>query len=183
MISGSVGFWRASSSTAALALCLAVAMPACSGEEKEPDCVPAEGVEPVVVERRIERFGLGKAGAADLVDHDWCRACVMSTKGFASCQKVYSDEPGRLADRDPLKAKARDKACADAGYRKGECPDGAIISASCKDDPAPEGIKTAGQAVQDLFQSLNPPGGAAESQPRPAQQPEPPSAPPGPVIE
>ncbi len=136
----------------------AVVVVACgSGEpEKEPDCVPDPDAKPVVVEKKIERFGLGKAGAKELVDHDWCRACVLSRANFASCQKVYSDEKGLLEDREPLKQKARDTACDDAGFKKGECPDKAIISIVCKGEKPPEGTMPPGKAVQDLFKALNP---------------------------
>jgi hypothetical protein len=144
---------------------LLLAVPGCGSEEKDPECVDPPAAEKAPA---VERFGLGKAGAKELKDHDWCRACVMSKVGFASCQRVYSDEPGTLPDRAPLRAKAREKACDDAGFKKGECPDGAVINLLCKDDKLPEGTKTPGEAVQDLFKSLNPAaptGGASGANP------------------
>ena len=139
---------------------LAALLAGCSSTVEEPDCVPDPNAKPIVIEKKYERVGLGKAGKEALKKHDWCRACVMSKMGFASCQKVYSDEPGELKDKKSLKGKAREKACADAGFKKGSCPDSAIISIICKGDPPPAGTKLPGDAVQDLFQSLNKPGAA-----------------------
>ena len=139
---------------------LAAVLAGCSSAAEEPDCVPDPNAKPIVIEKKYERVGLGKVGKEALKKHYWCRACVMSKMGFASCQKVYSDEPGELKDKNPLKGKARDKACTDAGFKKGSCPDSAIISILCKGDPPPVGTKAPGDAVQDLFQSLNKPGAA-----------------------
>ena len=139
---------------------LAAVLSGCSSTVEEPDCVPDPDAKPIVIEKKYERVGLGKAGKEALKKHDWCRACVMSKMGFASCQKVYSDEPGKLEDKNPLRGKAREKACTDAGFKKGKCPDSAIISIICKGDPAPAGTKPPGDAVQDLFQALNKPGAA-----------------------
>ena len=138
----------------------AAALGCCSSTVEEPDCVPDPNAKPIVIEKKYERYGLGKGGKEALKQHDWCRACVMSNMGFASCQKVYSDEPGELKDKNPLRGKAREKACADAGFKKGKCLDTAIISIICKGDPPPTGTKAPGDAVQDLFQALNKPGAA-----------------------
>ncbi len=139
---------------------LAAVFAGCSSTPEEPDCVPDPNAKPIVIEKKYERVGLGKAGKEALKKHDWCRACVMSNMGFASCQKVYSDEPGKLEDNNLLRGKAREKACADAGFKKGKCLDTAIISIICKGDPPPTGTKAPGDAVQDLFQALNKPGAA-----------------------
>ncbi len=139
---------------------LAAVLSGCSSTVEEPDCVPDPDAKPIVIEKKYERVGLGKAGRKALEKHDWCRACVMSKMGFASCQKVYSDEPGELKDKKLLRGKAREKACTDAGFKKGECLDSAIISIICKGDPPPTGTKSPGDAVQDLFQALNKPEAA-----------------------
>ena len=171
-------------------LVLAAALAGCSSTVEEPDCVPDPNAKPIVIEKKYERFGLGKAGKEELKKHDWCRACVMSNMGFASCQKVYSDEPGKLEDNSLLKAKARDKACTDAGFKKGSCPDNAIISIICKGDPPPTGTKAPGDAVQDLFQALNKPGAAKvdvkvkpRAEPKADSKVEPKAEPKAPIIE
>jgi len=128
----------------------------CGTREEEPDCVTDPNAKPVVIEKKVETFGLGKVGDKEKRNNDWCRACVMSRANFASCQRVYADAPGDVEDKAPLKKKALDKACADAGYKTGECPDSALISMMCKGEKPPEGTKGAAEAVQDLFQKLNP---------------------------
>ncbi len=165
---------------------LAAVLAGCSSAAEEPDCVPDPNAKPIVIEKKYERVGLGKAGKEALKKHDWCRACVMSKMGFASCQKVYSDEPGERKDKNALKGKARDKACTDAGFKKGSCPDSAIISILCKGDPPPAGTKAPGDAVQDLFQSLNKPGAAkvdVKVQPRAEKKADSKDKPTAPIIE
>jgi hypothetical protein len=144
----------------------------CSGESKDPDCVdpPKQAAEPEGKPTKVERFGLGRAGDEDKEKKDWCRACVMSKVGYASCQKVYADEPGEA--RDALRARARAKACSDAKFPKDQCPDSAVISLLCKGDPPPAGTTNPGTALQNLHQALS--GGplpAAAPQPAPESTP------------
>jgi hypothetical protein len=82
---------------------------------------------------------------------DWCRTCVMSPQGFASCQRVYAQSTDET--RDSVRQRSLDKACADAGFEKDACPKQAIIAVGCKDDPPQPGVKDPGQALQDLFLS------------------------------
>ncbi len=86
---------------------LAVVLLRCSSTVEEPDCEPDPNAKPIVIEKKYERVGLGKAGKKALEKHDWCRACVMSKAGYASCQKVYSDEPGEVKDKKILRGKNR----------------------------------------------------------------------------
>jgi len=142
--------------SALAAVAIALTFSACKTEEKEPDCVPDPNAAPKKIEKKVERFGLGKVGQDKLKENEWCRACVMSRSNFASCQRVYAEQPGKIDDKGPLKKRALDKACADAGYPKDECPQSAVISVLCKGDPPPTGTKAPGAAVQDLFKALNP---------------------------
>ena len=165
---------------------LAAVLFGCSSTVEEPDCVPDPNAKPIVIEKKYERVGLGKAGKKALEKHDWCRACVMGKVGFASCQKVYSDEPGEVEDKNLLRGKAREKGCSDAGFKKGECPDSAIISIICKGDPPPAGTKSPSDAVQDLYQALNEPGAAkvdVKVQPRAKSKADSKPKPSAPVIE
>ena len=138
-----------------LALIAALAF-GCSGEkqtEEECEDPPEKAQQPDAKNTKLERFGLGRAGDEDKQKKDWCRACVMSKVGYASCQKVYADEPGE--SRDSLKARARDKACKDAKFKTNECPDSAVISLLCKGDPPPAGTPDPGTALQNLHQALS----------------------------
>lgn len=127
----------------------------CRGESKEPECVdpPAEAAKPDPQPTKVERFGLGRAGDEDKEQKDWCRACVMSKLGYASCQKVYADQPD--VPRDDLRARARAKGCADAKFPSDACPDSAVISLLCKGDPPPSGTPDPGTALQNLHQALS----------------------------
>lgn len=168
----------------------------CSGE-KQPDeeCVdpPKKAVKQDAPKTKLERFGLGRAGDENKDQKNWCRACVMSKVGYASCQKVYADQPDE--PRDALKARARAKACQDAKFPTDACPDGAVISLLCKGDPPPAGTPDPGTALQNLHQALSsgkpltptgtaaPDGAEPATEPataadaKPADQPEPPAEP------
>ena len=91
----------------------------------------------------------------------------MSKVGYASCQKVYAkaeNEP-----RTELKARARATACADAKFRKDQCPDSAVISLLCKGDAPPAGTPDPGTALQNLHQALS--SGKAPKPAADAEQP------------
>lgn len=144
----------------AAALLLTVAGCSSKGAEGDKECVdpPPEAVEQAKKTVQIERFGLGKAGDENKADKDWCRACVMSLKGYASCQRVYAQSPDE--GRDSLRARARVKACLDAGYPKEACPDKAVINLLCLGDDLPPGTPDPGTALQNLFKSMG--GGQPE---------------------
>jgi hypothetical protein len=146
---------------------LAAALAACSQDKKATDCVPAVGAaaatQPKVTSRRL--FVDDQAGKKD---NDWCRACVMGTKGYASCQRVYGDTPTEA--RDAIKERARVKACVDTGYTATACPASATIGIVCKGDPPPPGATDPGAALQNLYRSLNPNGPVA---PKPSASPAP----------
>ncbi len=148
---------------------LAAALAACSQDKKTPDCVPAVGAaaatQPKVTSRRL--FVDDQAGRKN---NDWCRACVMGTKGYASCQRVYGDTPTEA--RDAIKERARVKACVDSGYTATTCPASATIALVCKGDPPPPGAGNPGTALQDLYRSLNPNGPVP---PKPSASPTPPA--------
>jgi hypothetical protein len=151
----------------------------CSGEKKpsEQDCVDppsADAGEKKTV--KIERFGLGKAGDEDKEKKDWCRACVMSQVGYASCQRVFAETEGE--DRDSLRKRARDKACVDAKYPAGACPEKAVINVQCKGDAPPAGTPDPGTALQNLYQKLG--GGQPKAAPKPADKDDKPAANPQP---
>ncbi len=113
-------------------------------KNKEEECVdpPESEKKTKIVTRdriRINR-GIDKSKA------DWCRTCVMGPKGWASCQVVYADSDSE--SRDAVKARSREKACDDAGFKKGVCPEKAVIGVSCKGDKSSD--KQA-KAVKDVF--------------------------------
>lgn len=150
---------------ALIAFALALAIAGCSskGAEGDKECVdpPPEAVEKAKKSVKVERFGLGKAGDEDKESKDWCRACVMSMQGYASCQRVYAESPDE--GRDSLRARARDKACLDAKYPKDACPAKAVINVLCKGDPPPPGTPDPGTALQNLYKAMGggqPAGGA-----------------------
>ena len=151
------------------AVALAAAITGCSskGTEGDKDCVdpPPEAVEQAKKTVQIERIGLGRAGDEDKESKDWCRACVMSTRGYASCQRVYAKSPDE--GRDSLRARAREKACLDAKYPKDACPDKAVINLLCKGDPPPAGTPDPGTALQNLYKAMGggQPAGAAPTKP------------------
>jgi hypothetical protein len=156
----------------ALALALVGALGAgCSsgGKETEEECVdPPEAADGAKKTVKLERFGLGKAGEEDRKDKDWCRACVMSRIGYASCQRVYAASDDE--DRESLRAKAREKACLDAKFPKDACPDEAVINLLCKGDAPPPGTPDPGTALQNLYQKLE---GQQKAPPRDEAPPKP----------
>ncbi|MDD5306268.1 MAG: hypothetical protein PHU25_03000 [Deltaproteobacteria bacterium] len=111
--------------------------------EECPD--PAKGA--AGKKARIERRNLGRVGDDD-PNADWCRACVMGPKGFASCQRALAESPAET--KDVLRAKARDRACKDSGFT-GECPDKAVIGMFCKGDQPPKDGLTPGKALQQIY--------------------------------
>lgn len=139
-----------------LGLVAALAAGGCSSKEKEPDCVPAIGA-PEAPKPGVVSRPLVVGDAADKKNNDWCRACVMGPKGYASCQRVYGDTPDEPRDR--IRERALKRACADSGYAGEACPAQAVIGQSCKGDPPPPGAMAPGDALQNLYQKLNP-GGA-----------------------
>jgi len=135
---------------------LASFLASCSSDEKEPDCVPAP-VADSAKKPKIVSTPLFIDDQAGKKDNDWCRACVMGNKGYASCQRIYGDTPTEA--RDAIKERARIKACVDSGYTAENCPPTAMIGMVCKGDPPPANAPAPGAILQDLYRSLNP-GGA-----------------------
>jgi len=146
----------------------------CSGkkEQEEQECVdpPPEANAGEKKTVKLERFGLGKAGDEGKEQKDWCRACVMSKVGYASCQRVFADKEGE--DRDTLRKRARDKACVDAKFEADACPEEAVINIQCKGDVPPPGTPDPGTALQNLYKKMG--GGQPKVQvnPRPAGEAE-----------
>lgn len=149
---------------------LACGLAACGSPEKtEEECVePAAdtGKQP----DPVERVPLGVV-KPDPEKADWCRACVMSLKGFASCQRVFALKEGE--PREVLRGRARAKACDDAGFAGGSCPDGAVIAQACKGDPRPDGGVHPGQALQQIYLKMN----QGEAPSKPSAEPAAPAAP------
>jgi hypothetical protein len=125
----------------AVGLCLA----ACKPESEEPDCVPAE---PAKVEKKAKVKKVRRVSTIDKKKADWCRACVMGPKGWASCQVAYG-EPGE--DREVVRARSREKACDDAGFEKGKCPDKAVLAIKCKGDQPKATSGDPARALQKAF--------------------------------
>ncbi|MBN2525042.1 MAG: hypothetical protein JXR76_01530 [Deltaproteobacteria bacterium] len=105
---------------------------ACKTEE--PECVPSGKVNVVGVEKTpLPSRDLKKARE----NLDQCHACVYSQHGFYSCQTAWQTR--KKESRVELRKMAREKACEDAGYETGKCPDSAIKLVQCKGDkPAKE---------------------------------------------
>ncbi len=122
---------------------LGPALPGCGSESGAKDCVPApkDAAQKTIVERT--RLKVDKDG-------DWCRACVMGLKGYASCQRVYALEDGQ--ERVALRQRALDKACLDAGYEPGKCPVQAVVGVLCKGEKEPEDMPSAAQALQRFYE-------------------------------
>ncbi len=118
---------------------------ACSSEKKEKECVDP----PPAPSKKVTEMPLPMKSTVDKSKADWCRACVMGPKGWASCMKVYAENEGET--RDLLKNRARDKACVDSGYEKDKCPQQSVIALTCKGDAPPKGTTTPGKALQQLF--------------------------------
>jgi hypothetical protein len=132
----------------------ALAAAACSSEKAQPDCVPAPASKPAEKGAKYEMTPLGGLDA-EKKDNDWCRACVMGPKGYASCQRVYGDTPTEA--REVIRVRARDKACADAGFPKDACPASATIGIVCKGDPPPPNAGDPAKILQGMYKQLNPP--------------------------
>jgi hypothetical protein len=141
---------------------LAAALSSCSSEKKEPDCVPAVDSD-TQPKQKIVSKRLFIDDQADKKGNDWCRACVMGNKGYASCQRVYGDTPTEA--RDAIKERARVKACVDSGYTATSCPASATIAIVCKGDPPPPNGGNPAAALQNLYRSLNPDGPVGPKQP------------------
>ena len=125
---------------------LAMFSVACSSD-KEKECVDPPGTEGKV--QKVTRTHLGTNNRPADPNADWCRACVMGPKGWASCQIAYATKMGE--DRAQIKERSRQKACLDAGFKKGECPESALKDITCKGDPTPEGADKMGEALQKIF--------------------------------
>jgi hypothetical protein len=164
-------------SLALAATALAAALIGCSSAKQDKDaekeCVdpPAAAADKARKTVKVERFGLGRAGEEDKESKDWCRACVMSKIGYASCQRVFAAKPDE--PRESLKARARDKACVDAKFPVDACPDQAVISNVCKGEPPPAGTTDQGTALQNLYKALQGDKPPADK-PSAAEQPAPP---------
>jgi hypothetical protein len=147
---------------------------ACGGGEEEVDCVPAEKPAPKPEKKaKVVKRVLNPQAMAN-PDGNWCRACVMGPRGYASCQKVYeqnSDE--ELAS---IRRRARTKACLDAGFKDdSSCPDAAIIGLTCKGDPPPPNATDPSTALQQLFYGKKgpPADGSGKSPVEPAAEADP----------
>ncbi|HUT77456.1 MAG TPA: hypothetical protein VM285_07205 [Polyangia bacterium] len=144
-----------------------------SGDRPVADCETAGATGEAKASVRIERVGLGRVGDGDNRDKDWCRACVWSKVGFASCQRVHAVSVGE--ERALIRARARAKACEDAGWPADSCPEDKIISLLCEGDAPPPGTRDPGDALQDLYRKLNP--GKLEGQAGPGAVPAPDAGP------
>ena len=119
-----------------MGLMLAMNISGCRKKD-ELKCVPSEEVEKVTVEKTPLPTGDINRIRKDL---DQCHACVLSMRGFYSCQTVW--QTGKET-REELKAEARKKACKDAGYSPDKCPEAAVKLVQCKGDAAPTDSKLA----------------------------------------
>lgn len=138
----------------------ALALPACSSEKKEPDCVPAAEPKRLAEGQKIEMTPL-QIDSAEKEKLDWCRACIMGPKGYASCQRVYARTP--TEPREEVRKRAREKACVDSGFPADACPTTAEIGIVCKGDPPPPNSGDPAKALQNMYQKLNPPPAGAPS--------------------
>ncbi len=121
---------------------------ACSSQKAEKECVdPPKSVVP----KTLRSLGEGgpKKKPVNKAKADWCRACVMGPKGWASCMKVFAEKQDEARDR--TKQRAKEKACIDSGYEKDQCPQKAVIALTCKGDPPPKGTTTPAKALQQLY--------------------------------
>ncbi len=114
---------------------------------REEECV--DPPKSATTKKKYTHDQLGKVPQTPDPNADWCRTCVKSPKGWASCQLVYATEAGE--DRAEVKKRSRQRACDDAGYAKGACPDKAVIAVSCKGDAPPVSPAEAQKALQRLF--------------------------------
>lgn len=131
-----------------VALALALALAGCEKKEE----VKCEDLKPATQQpkpkKSLEPLSMLAAGNRD-PSSDWCRTCVMGPKGWASCQTVYAEN--KEESRDAIKVRSREKACDDAGFAKGQCPDKAVLGVTCKGDKAPAGNDRAVKGMQAVF--------------------------------
>lgn len=131
---------RSTFATAAcVVVCIASLGTGCSSKSKASECADTETSEPA------------KAVVPDKSESDWCHACVLGPKGYASCQKVYAVD--ERESRDSLRKRAKDRACTDAGYKEGECPAGAIGSLVCKGAALPKAMPS-NEGVAQAFKQI-----------------------------
>ncbi|NLN61354.1 MAG: hypothetical protein GX146_00535 [Myxococcales bacterium] len=99
---------------------------------------------------------------------DFCNACARSENGYISCFREFENTRGE--DREEIKKRAAYKACLDAGYPKGECPEGALIGFQCKGDNSNPGGLTLGDVIATPQSAASPaPDQGAATAPKPAQ--------------
>jgi hypothetical protein len=131
---------------------------------KEVECRDPQPASQNTPAKKLDSFGA--AGARERSpDDDWCRACVMGPKGWASCQTVYAKSKGE--SREALKESSKEKACDDAGFEKGGCPDKAVLGITCKGDKPPPGSEDAAKAMQAVFFGKK---GAKKEKPEPQKE-------------
>ncbi|MCP4676669.1 MAG: hypothetical protein GY854_14390 [Deltaproteobacteria bacterium] len=122
---------------------------ACSSKKDEAaDCVDPPAAQKKQVVTR-ENLGVTKGAGGRKAGADWCRACVFGPKGWASCQVAYAENEGE--NRQAVKDRARQKACDDAGFAKGKCPQEAVKAMTCKGDKPGKKSKDPAKELQKLF--------------------------------
>ncbi len=119
----------------------------CSSKEQEQECVDPPAAEKTT--KTVTHDNLGRVSAPAKKGGDWCRTCVMGPKGWASCQVAHAEKEGE--DRATIKARARERACDDAGFPKGQCPDKAVLAVTCKGDKKPGSAEDPARALQKMF--------------------------------
>ena len=154
----------------ALLVALVSALAAGCWNKAEPEC---EAPAPVAAKKKTERKPLQaiNVSAQEKRDKDWCRACVMGPKGWASCQTAYAFEESET--RESLKGRAREKACDDAGFEKNACPDKAVLAVLCKGEDPPSGSENVAKALQSAFLKSKAGAGEKAAKPEQGQKPEP----------
>ena len=108
---------------------------ACSAEKDAPECPADEPASNTKILKKANREG------------DWCRVCVMGQK-WASCQTARAES--ETEERAVLEARAVERACTDAGYKKEDCTESVIISKICKGESKPRSSGSA-EALQKVF--------------------------------
>ena len=108
---------------------------ACTAEKDEPECPTDEPVSNTKILKKAKPDG------------DWCRVCVMGRK-WASCQTARAEN--EKEQRAVLEARAVERACSDAGYKKEDCTESVIISRICKGERKPRSAESA-EALQKVF--------------------------------
>jgi hypothetical protein len=115
---------------------------------KEVECRDPQPASQNTPAKKLDSFGA--AGARERSpDDDWCRACVMGPS------------------REALKESSKEKACDDAGFEKGGCPDKAVLGITCKGDKPPPGSEDAAKAMQAVFFGKK---GAKKEKPEPQKE-------------